>query len=84
MSTKKIIVNSKEYIQKFIINNIEIRIIDLNFGVSVDIACTTKQDDKPTKTILLHISGKEYNDWGSNDTYIEDLVLKKLGLTRKQ
>jgi len=84
MSTKKILVDSKEFIQKFIINNIEIKIIDLNFGISVDIACIIKQDNNLVSTRILNISGDEYKAWGSNDNYIEDLVLKKLGLTRKQ
>jgi hypothetical protein len=84
MSTKKIIVNKKEFIQKFIINNINISIIDLDLGNSVNVACLLKENDTLVETKILIISGEEYKNWGNSDNYIENLVLNKLGLQRKQ
>ncbi len=83
MSTKKIIVNKKEFIQKFIINNIDISIIDLDLGNSVNIACLLKDNNTLVDTKILIIKGEEYKNWGNSDIYIENLVLDKLGLQRK-
>jgi len=30
----------------------------------------------------VHLTTEEYNNWGSDDTYIIDLVITKLGYTR--
>lgn len=84
MSTKKIIVNNKELIQSFVINNVDIKVIDLNLGYSVDVACMKKQDNILVSTTMFNISGDEYKAWGNNDTYLEDIILNKLGLTRKE
>jgi hypothetical protein len=35
----------------------------------------------PIDSAFLTIEGDEYNAWGTDDAYLENLVLQKLGLT---
>jgi len=35
-----------------------------------------------TETQIISIEGDEYNAWGSDDSYIYDLILSKVGLER--
>jgi hypothetical protein len=84
MDTTKINVNDKEEIKVFIINNVELRIINLSLGNYVDISAVLKQDNNFVSATNFRIEGEEYNNWGNNDEYLENLVLQKLGLTRKE
>lgn len=83
MDSSKIDVNDKEEIKVYIVNNVEIRVINLSLGSYVDINAVLKQDNSFISSQNFRIEGEEYNNWGSNDAYLEDLVLQKLGLTRK-
>jgi len=40
-------------------------------------------NDSPVKHEYVKIEGAEYAAWGTDDTYLTDLVLQKLGLTRE-
>jgi hypothetical protein len=44
----------------------------------------TKQDNILVGTSMYNISGDEYKAWGNNDTYLEDIILNKLGLIRRK
>jgi hypothetical protein len=83
MSCKKIFVKDKEDVEVRIINNVDIRIINLMLGEFVDVNACIKQDNNYIRNYTFHIEGEEYENWGNSDTYIEDLVLRKLGLERQ-
>jgi hypothetical protein len=76
-------VNDKDFIRTNIINNVDIRILNLNLGESVDVSVVLKDSNNFIDVKNFHITGQEYDDWGQSDQYIEDLVLTKLGLVRK-
>jgi hypothetical protein len=84
MDTTKINVNDKEEIKVFVINNVELRIINLSLGRYVDVSAVLKQGNEFVSATNFRIEGQEYDDWGNNDEYLENLVLQKLGLTRKE
>jgi hypothetical protein len=84
MDTTKINVNDKEEIKVFVINNVELRIINLSLGNYVDVSAVLKQDNNFVSATNFRIEGQEYDNWGNNDEYLENLVLQKLGLTRKE
>jgi hypothetical protein len=84
MDTTKIDVNNKEEIKVFVINNVELRIINLSLGRYVDVSVVLKQGNEFVSAQNFRIEGQEYDDWGNNDEYLENLVLQKLGLTRKE
>jgi hypothetical protein len=77
-------VNDKEVIKTNIVNNVDIRVINLDLGKSVDVNAVLKQTDQLVDVKNFHITGQEYDDWGQDDDYIENLILNKLGLIRKQ
>ena len=83
MDKTNIVVDDKEEIKVFIINNIDMRVTGLNLGSSVSVNVILKNNDSFINSVNYDISGQEYEDWGNDDTYIENLVLQKLGLTRK-
>jgi hypothetical protein len=83
MDKTNIVVDDKEEIKVFIINNIDMRVIGLNLGSSVSVNVILKNNDSFINSVNYDISGQEYEDWGNDDMYIENLVLQKLGLTRK-
>lgn len=83
MDKTNIVVDDKEEIKVFIINNIDMRVTGLNLGTSVSVNVILKNNDSFINSVNYDISGQEYDDWGNDDTYIENLVLQKLGLTRK-
>lgn len=68
---------SIEYIKVFIDN------FQLN---SVDCTCSVYEYDKNDMLLNVHrvyIEPELYVEWGTNDTYIVDIVLDKLGYERK-
>ena len=83
MDKTNIVVDDKEEIKVFIINNIDMRVTGLNLGSSVSVNVILKNNDSFINSVNYDISGQEYEDWGNDDMYIENLVLQKLGLTRK-
>lgn len=84
MDATKVNVNDKEEIKVFVINNVEMRIINLALGNYVDVNAVLKQDNNFVSSQNFRIQGEEYTNWGSDDTYLENLILQKLGLTRKE
>jgi len=84
MDATQIQVNDKEEIKVFIINNVEMRVINLSLGKYVDVNAILKQDSNFVSSQNFRIQGEEYDNWGNNDDYLENLILQKLGLVRKQ
>ncbi len=83
MSGTTIDVVDKEYVTVDIVNKVEIRIINLQLGKFVDVSAVVKQFDKYVKNFMFHIEGEEYDNWGNDDEYLENLILQKLGLVKK-
>lgn len=83
MDPLRIQVNDKEDVKISIINNIDIRFTDLKLGSSVSINVILKNEEQFIKSENITISGEEYDNWGSDDLYLENLILTKLGLSRK-
>jgi hypothetical protein len=83
MDATQIQVNDKEEVKVFIINNVEMRIINLSLGKYVDVNAVLKQNNNFISSQNFRIQGEEYDNWGNDDQYIEKLILQKLDLTRK-
>jgi hypothetical protein len=83
MSVHKIQVDDKEDIKISIINNVDIRITGLDLGSSVNINVIMKNDENFIKSADITIAGEEYAAWGDDDSYLENLVLYKLGLNKR-
>ena len=65
MDTTKIDVNNKEEIKVFVINNVELRIINLSLGRYVDVSVVLKQGNEFVSAQNFRIEGQEYDDWGN-------------------
>jgi len=83
MSVVRIQTNDKEDVKITIINNVDIRITGLDLGKSVNVNAIMKHDEQFIKSADISIAGEEYEQWGSDDAYLENIVLQKLGLSRK-
>lgn len=83
MSVVRIQTNDKEDVKISIINNVDIRITGLDLGKSVNVNAIMKHDEQFIKSADITIAGEEYEQWGSDDAYLENIVLQKLGLSRK-
>ena len=77
-------VQDKEEIKTFTINNVEIRILSLSLGNYVDLNVTLKQGQEYIRSEYMRIQGEEYSAWCNDDDYLENLVLTKMGLVRKE
>jgi len=80
--TKTIKVKDKEDVQISIINYVSIKIINLALDQYVDVNAIISHDDDYIRSYNFRIQGEEYKNWGSSDTYLENLILSKLGLER--
>lgn len=75
-------VEPKEFVTINVSHSVEMRIINLQIGVSVDVNCLIKNENGSIfKVENVHIDGEEYNNWSNNDAYLVTTVLSKLGLT---
>ena len=63
------------------VKSFSIMIIGLELNKSVSILAKYYDvDEKFLFEKMYYIEGQEYNDWGSNDDYLINLVASKLGL----
>ncbi len=83
MSVIRIQTNDKEDVKISIINNVDIRITGLELGKSVNVNVIMKHDEQFIKSADLTISGEDYDQWGNDDSYLENIILQKLDLSRK-
>ena len=82
MNSYNINVEPKEYVTVKLAHSIELRVINLNIGISVDLSCLLKDKDGSIfKVENVSLSGEEYDNWGNSDVYLVSTVLSKLGLT---
>lgn len=74
----------KDFITTYTSGSVELRIMNLQLGSYVDVTAMIKDENGNIfKCEGLRIEGEEYNNWGSSDEYLVNLILSKLGLTAK-
>jgi hypothetical protein len=72
----------KEYITVNVAKSVEMRVFYFIIGSSIEVNCSLKDENGNVfKIENIAISGDEYNNWGSDDSYLINLVLSKLGLS---
>lgn len=82
MNAYVVSVDPKDFVTVNVAKSVEMRITNLNIGVSVDVTCLIKdQNGNIFKVDNVTLSGEEYNNWGNSDVYLVTTVLSKLGLT---
>ena len=82
MNAYNISVDPKDFVTVNVANSVEMRITNLQIGVSVDVTCLVKdQNGNIFKVENVRLSGDEYNNWGNSDVYLVTTVLSKMGLT---
>lgn len=74
--------------QPIIAKRIYIKLIELNFNISATFevyfyTSSNEYDMTLAKVEKVEIKDQEYKDWNNNDDYAIQLVLTKLGLTKK-
>lgn len=75
-------IEPKEFVTVKVAKSVEMRVINLNIGVSVDVNCMVKdENDNIFQINNVSLSGEEYDNWGNSDVYLVTTVLSKLGLT---
>jgi hypothetical protein len=82
MNGYNINVDPKEFITVRVAHSVEMRVQNLNIGVSVEVNCLVKDENGNIFQVNnVTLSGDEYNNWGNSDVYLVTTVLGKLGLT---
>jgi len=56
--------------------------VNIAYGEGYVMAALQSADTDCVITYNVKITPEEYNLWGTDDTYIEDLILSKIGLVR--
>lgn len=70
-----------ESTQTIVSNKMNIRVLNLVFGVSIEvIASVVQSNGTVTQNYHLVISGEEYANWGSDDAYMVNLIASKIGV----
>ena len=84
MNNYDVDVNPKDFITVNTANKVELRVSNLQIGISVDVTLLIKDwNGNIFKVENVHIEGEEYDNWGSDDQYLVNIVLSKVGLTQK-
>ena len=83
MDDIKVNINDYNFVQTSVVNNIKIKIMNIDLFKSITICVSLLTNNKNVDNKILKISGEEYTNWGNDDNYIIDLVLTKLGLSKK-
>ena len=66
------------------VRKVEFRVIQLELNKSCRVACQLYDKyNRLIKAEIYDIQGAEYQGWGADDLYLENLLLNKLGLTKK-
>ena len=83
MNNIKVSVNDYTFVQTSVINNIQINILKIELFVGITLSVNLLSNNRIIDSKIMNITGDEYNNWANDDTYIINLVLSKLNLTRK-
>lgn len=80
---KTIFVENKDIVKTYTISKIEISVVNITLFESVTISVFLKDvDNNLIDTTYFTLKNEEYDNWGSDDDYILDLILSKLGLVQ--
>ena len=83
MDDIKVNIEDYNFVQSSVVNNIKIKIMNVDLFKSITICVSLLTNNKNVDNKILKITGEEYNNWGNDDNYIINLVLTKLGLSKK-
>lgn len=76
-------VQDSQYIRTSTINNVVIRVSSIDLFKRISIVASLFENTTLIDNKFLNITDSEYAGWGTDDKYIVDLVLNKLGLSEK-
>ena len=83
MNDIKVNIEDYNFVQTSIVNNIKIKIMNIDLFKSITICVTLLNNTKNVDNKIMTLTGEEYTKWGNDDNYIVNLVLTKLGLSKK-
>lgn len=65
---------------------IEVAQLELNTSVSLNVFFMKKREtyDEILYVDVMNVVGEEYAAWGDDDSYLENLVIAKYGLVKKE
>ena len=80
---KTIFVENKDIVKTYTVSKIEISVVNITLFESVTISVFLKDiDNNLIDVTYFTLKNEEYDNWGSDDDYILDLILSKLGLVQ--
>jgi hypothetical protein len=81
---KTVFVENKDIVKTYTVSNIEISVVNIKLFDSVTLSVFLKDVDNNLIDVqYFTLKNEEYNNWGSNDDYILDFILSKLGLVKR-
>ncbi len=82
MSDINVNVQDSSYVKTNTINKVLIRIMNVDLFNSITVCASLFENTTLVDNKVFKIEGTEYSSWGTDDTYIVDLILSKLGMTK--
>ena len=76
-------VQDSQYVRTNTINNVVIRVSSVELFKSISVIASLFENTTLVDNKFFTITDAEYAGWGTDDKYIVDLVLNKLGLSEK-
>ena len=81
MSDINVNVQDTTYVKSNTINKVLIRIMNVDLFNSITVCASLFENTTLVDNKVFKIEGTEYSSWGTDDNYIVNLVLSKLGMT---
>ena len=82
MSDINVNVQDSSYVKTNTINKVLIRIMNVDLFNSMTVCASLFENTTLVDNKVFKIEGTEYSNWGTDDTYIVNLILGKLGMTQ--
>jgi hypothetical protein len=82
MSDINVNVQDSSYVKTNTINKVLIRIMNVDLFNSITVCASLFENTSLVDNKVFKIEGTEYSNWGTDDTYIVNLILSKLGMTQ--
>jgi hypothetical protein len=82
MSDINVNVQDSSYVKTNTINKVLIRIMNVDLFNSITVCASLFENTTLVDNKVFKIEGEEYSNWGTDDTYIVNLILSKLGMTQ--
>ena len=83
MSDINVNVQDSSYVKTNTINKVMIRIMNVDLFNSITVCASLFENTTLVDNKVFKIEGAEYSNWGTDDTYIVNLILSKLGMTQE-